>query len=57
MEIKEIKIPDAAKKQENEQILEGTYDGLSTFKAGVVNQNSEFISKQVDRKIIYRVRT
>ena len=40
MEIKEIKIPDKVKQDDNETVLETAYDQLSTFKATVVAENT-----------------
>ena len=45
MEIKEIKIPNKVKVNDNEAVLESTYDQLSTFKANVVAENTELITK------------
>lgn len=45
MEIKEIKIADKFKATDNETALEGTYDELSTFKATVVAENTELVTK------------
>lgn len=48
METKEIKLPDSVKREEKEEVLEEVYDSLSTFKASVISENSEFINKEVD---------